>query len=119
MPRKYGAQFGLGLPLDVMARLERLRAVLGEPRSRVVERGLTGQGLTALETEHHQGCVRFIQLADRAGLPWTEYARRYALAFSNRTYPPNIDELETLEGASRHWWMEAGDTPAAMVDKAA
>jgi hypothetical protein len=118
MARKYGAQFGLGLSPDVMARLERMRAVLGEPRSRVVERALAGQGLMALEDEHPEGCHRFVQLAYRAGLTWQEYAGRYATRFANRTYPPNIDELEMLEEmensheGSRGWWQEHVDSAA-------
>src|ERR1051325_8818754 len=93
-------QFGVGVDTDVFVRLERLRACLGESRSRVVEIALTGGGLGKLEREHAADVDMFDKLAVRLGKTWQEYAQEYGQRWAKQTYPPKVSELIEIEGAS-------------------
>jgi hypothetical protein len=90
---------GIGLADLTMQRVDRLRAVLGMSRTRIVEYLLTHGGLPEAETRWADGITRFNRLAHAADTDngtWQEYADWYAMAFSSKTFPPDIEALEAL-----------------------
>lgn len=90
--------FGAGVDEDVMARLERLRACLGESRSHVLNRALVEGGLDALETAYDSDIRTFDRLANGQGMTWREYALAYGQAYARKTYPPTVEELVPVKG---------------------
>ena len=90
---------GIGLSELTMRRVDRLRAVLGMSRTRIVEHLLTHGGLAEAEERWKDGIARFNRLAHAAETDhgtWQEYADWYADAFSSKTFPPDIEALESL-----------------------
>lgn len=95
-------QTGVGLSAETMQRIDRLRAVFGASRTRVIEDLIIGQLETA-EKQHAAEIARFNRLAHAAETDngtWQEYADWYAAAFSSKTFPPDIAELERRAGVS-------------------
>lgn len=91
-------QTGIGLEIETLARCDRLRAVFGRSRSWVIERALTGGGLTALEDQKMREIDHFNAMAwDLGGAGWQEYARRYVEAFGAKTYPPTVAILAAMK----------------------
>lgn len=87
---------GVGVNEHVLARLDRLRACLGESRSRVLERALVAGGLPGLEREFSSEVARFSALAEQIGVSWEEFAQAYSVIYARQTYPPKVAELEKL-----------------------
>lgn len=85
---------GVGVDRDTLARLDRLRACLGESRAKIINRALIGQGIAGLEREYRSEIVRFHALANLHGLTWQAYAQNYAQVNARQTYPPTLDQLE-------------------------
>lgn len=94
----------------LLARLDRLRACLGDSRSRVAEDVILAGPIHVVEAREAARVARFDQLAADAGMQWWEYAAAYARAFSRQTYPPSVDLLAGSTAAAR----ELRKTIAAM-----
>lgn len=108
-------QFGVGVDEATFARVERLRACMGESRSRVIDMALTRGGLDSLEKQYARRTETFNMLARRAGQTWEEFALAYGREYSHQTYPPTVEKLEReLDGRGEAGaGMAEGDAQAA------
>lgn len=93
-------QTGVGLSELTMQRVDRLRAVQGASRTRVIEDLMVTHALNAAELAYENEIKRFNRLAARDGVSWQEYADWYAATFSSKTFPPGIAELEERAAAA-------------------
>lgn len=85
-------QTGIGLSEKNLLRLDRLRAVYGHSRSKLINEALSSGGLIRLELDRKDDIARFDDLARAAGLTWEEGARVYAERYGRMTWPPTIDQ---------------------------
>ena len=91
-------QFGVAVDAETLARLDRLRCIRGEARTRVAQLALIGGGLDRLEHEHFGAVQRYNALALRSGAKtWQAYAVLYAARYASKTYPPSLSDLEEME----------------------
>lgn len=96
-------QTGIGLPVETLARLDRLRACFGRSRSFVVDYALLNGGLAGVEQDLATDLAAYDDIAAALGITWQELATRYVDAFGAKTYPPTVADLRAM-------W-----TPAAMA----
>jgi len=100
-------QTGIGLPVETLARLDRLRACLGRSRSFVVDYALLNGGLITVETDLETDIAAYNAIAEALGITWQELAERYVEAFGAKTYPPTVSKLREM------WVPAAARVPAA------
>lgn len=82
----------------LLARLDRLRACMGDSRSRVMEIVMTQGPIDKIEAQYGEAIKTFNLLAERAGVPWWTYTLAYAVAFARQTYPPTAAAMSSPQG---------------------
>lgn len=92
-------QTGIGLPVETLARLDRLRACIGRSRSFVVDYVLSNGGLEAVEEDLATDIAAYEDLAGRLGVGWQQLAERYVEEFGAKTYPPTVAMLCDMWGS--------------------
>ena len=77
-------------------RVDALRLVMGESRSRVLTRALLNKpgGILTLEAANVERLARLTKLARDAGMTWNAYVQKYAELMKYQTYPTTLEELE-------------------------
>jgi hypothetical protein len=98
-------QTGIGLPVETLARLDRLRACFGRSRSHVVEYCLANDGLSGVEDDLRTDIEAYNAIAQALGITWQQLTERYVEEFGAKTYPPTVAAL-------REMWAQEGMAPA-------
>lgn len=89
-------QTGIGLPIETLQRLDRLRACLGRSRSFVVDYVLMNGGLDAVEDDLLTDVQAFNRIALALGLTWQGLVEKYVDDFGAKTYPPTVAQLAEM-----------------------